>query len=169
MPSVAAVGTGHYVATRSRRSPRAPMTQRATVGQSRADGDVAIDVAHAVLLVRALPLQTGEFSLEELTSPAHRPERIAVDDVHRRSRRIHIAPPRADFIQQRLVNSGFRGVGRLCVVDHLCLRHCSNQQPCRTDKVENSPLKSHTYPPRIELLLPAGLLGQATQIGITAS
>lgn len=97
MPGIPAIGTGNNVASRASRAAWVTVTQRTTIGQACADCDVAIDVAHAILLVDTLPLQAGELTLEQLAPPPNGAERIAVDDVHRRSRRIH-----AFFIESSL-------------------------------------------------------------------
>src|SRR5207245_9951616 len=86
MAGVAAVGTSHYVAARPRGPPRASMAKRAAIGQSRADGEVSIDVSAAVPFVCPLALRAGKFSLEELTTAPDRAKRVAVNNVSGRVR-----------------------------------------------------------------------------------
>src|SRR2546427_7801447 len=99
MSRVAAIWTRHHVAARARRSSGPPVAKRATVRQAGADPNVVVDVAHAVFLVRSLPLQTSELALKQLPSAPDRAEWITIDDVYRRARRHDIAAPRSDFIQ----------------------------------------------------------------------
>src|SRR6266404_3065285 len=99
MSRIAAIWPRHHVAARARRSPGPPVAKRATVRQAGANRNVIVDVAHAVFLVRSLPLQTSEFALKQLSSAPDRTERIAIDDVHRRARRHHIPAAGSDLVQ----------------------------------------------------------------------
>jgi hypothetical protein len=92
------------------------VTERATVGESRPERAVSIEVANAVAFIGALPLQPRKFPLEKLSPAAHRTEGIAVNDENGGARRHHIATSGPNFVLKRLSYSHLGGVWRLCAV-----------------------------------------------------
>jgi hypothetical protein len=80
---IPAVGPRHHIAAEAGRSPRAPVTGRATVAEARTDGEIDIDVPEAVSKAGALPFQSCELALKELPAAANRPERIEGNHVLR--------------------------------------------------------------------------------------
>ena len=98
------------------------MTQGTGIGQSRADGQIDIDVADAVAFIASLALRLSELPLEQLPPSPNRAKRIAADDVDRGVRCQHITAPSSDLICERLVDTCAGRVGGLRVVNHLCMQ-----------------------------------------------
>src|SRR4249920_3079100 len=100
MRCIPAVGSGYDVAADSRRSARPPMTERTAVGQPRPNGQITINVADAIVFIRALPLGMRELALKQLPAPANGPVRIMRNHAHRRPGRGHVSPSSPNFILQ---------------------------------------------------------------------
>src|SRR5687767_5977002 len=77
---VTAVRPRDHVAAEASRTARSSMARRAAVGQTRADDARALDVSGTVAAERTLAARLSELALEQLSSTADRPERIAGDD-----------------------------------------------------------------------------------------
>jgi hypothetical protein len=87
-----------------------------------------------------------ELALEQLPPSPDRPERITIDEEYRRSRSHQISPTGADFIQQRLIDTRFRGVRRLRVINHLSSR-CTGENQAETNYEKKSSPMIHLLPP----------------------
>lgn len=120
MPRVAAVRTGGHVASCPRGPARAAVTKRTAIRQAGADGDICIQIAHAIAFIRTLSLGMGIFSLEKLAPAPNRAERIPLNVENRGTRRVDIPAPCPDFICQRFVNSRLGVISGLRVVRQLC-------------------------------------------------
>src|ERR1051326_7967321 len=140
---VPAIGPCHDVAASTRGSARTAVTRCPTVAETSANGDVRIDVANPVAFVRPLPLRVGKLALEDLAPPSNGAERIAVNDVDRRTGRKHISPPRPDLVSQRLVDPRLGGVWSLRVVDQLSLQRRDADHKSKNGASSDSYIDSH--------------------------
>ncbi len=77
---VAAVRPRDNVASRTGRAAWPAATSGTTVGQPHAQRQISVDIADAVINQRPLPLAAQELALEQLSTAANRPKRIAGDD-----------------------------------------------------------------------------------------
>ena len=123
MRCVAAVRTRHDVAAEASRSARAAVASGATVGETRADGEIDVDVAEPVAGHRALPLEVRELALKQLPPTANGAKRI-LGDHPLRSIRIGARASIADLAwvgsaRQWPGNPLVRGVRRFVLVDQL--------------------------------------------------
>jgi hypothetical protein len=91
----------------------------AAVGQPRANGFRAADVADAVVGDRSLPLQVRELPLEELPAAPDGAERVAGDDVVGGVDGVPVATTGANLLGQRQGNPGLGRVWRLGAVREL--------------------------------------------------
>jgi hypothetical protein len=107
------------------------VAQGAAVGQTGAEREIRVEIADSIAVIRSLSLQVSKLALKELAPTSNGTEGIVADDAHGRGLRIHIAPPGADLLCQRLVNAGVEIAGCLGIVDHLCPGHGHKQHCCR--------------------------------------
>src|SRR5262249_24733849 len=114
---IAAVRPCGDIATYARRPPWASMTHRTTVRQTSANRIVNFNITCAVAFVRPLALYASKLALKELASAPNRTKWIAVNDEDGRARSVRIAAPSANFILQRLGDTGLSGIWRQGAID----------------------------------------------------
>src|SRR6266536_1805303 len=101
MGRIAAIRPGHHVAAESRRPAWPAVTTGATVGKSRTECEVSVNLARAVRTgERPLALYAQELALEKLSPAPNRTEGIAGDDERGRIRCLPITAPGAHFLRE---------------------------------------------------------------------
>jgi hypothetical protein len=110
--SVAAIGSGHDVATEPGRTTRPSVTRRTGVSKACSQACVGGDIPKgAIVGARSQTLENAELALEDLPAAADRTSRIPFDDVDRGTNRIDVASSSTDLLRKRFGDAFVRGVG----------------------------------------------------------
>jgi hypothetical protein len=100
MGRVPAVGSSDYVTTKACGATWKSVTGCATIGQTRADNEINLDICLAIAFTGdwSKSFSTQELSLKELATATDCAEGIARDDESGGIRRHHISPTGADLL-----------------------------------------------------------------------